>query len=138
MFVRKLIIAIVWNLIIFGWTLFSIAGTWHWWRAWVFIAVIELATVIVMLAALRDQPGLLRERFKGVIQRGQPWNDRLVIVPFLLGYAALLAFTPLDVWQLHLLPRPGLAASSLGMVLIVAGYWIIALRSVPMRLPSPS
>lgn len=127
MFNRRLILAVVYNVVVFSATFFGIAGTWHWWRAWVFIGAVVAAVVTVMLTVFRDRQELLDERFKGVIQRGQPRSDRLIMVLFLVGYAALLILTPLDVFRLHLLPKPGLAVSSLGLVLVLAGYWIIAL-----------
>ncbi|MEX2093543.1 MAG: isoprenylcysteine carboxylmethyltransferase family protein [Pirellulales bacterium] len=127
MFLRRLIIAVVYNVVIFCAILFGVAGTWHWWRAWVFIGVVVAATVVIMLTVFRDRPELLNERFKGVIQRGQPRLDRLIMVLFLVGYSGLLIFTPFDVFRFHLLAKPGIVISSLGLVFVVAGYWIVAL-----------
>jgi protein-S-isoprenylcysteine O-methyltransferase Ste14 len=42
-------------------------------------------------------------------------------------FAALVAFCSLDVFRLHLMPLPPSAVSFLGIVLFVAGWWIIAL-----------
>lgn len=127
MFIRKLILAVVYNFVIYGTALFGIAGTFEWWRAWMFLAAINLATIWLLVAVLRPQPELLEERFKGIIQRGQPWSDRAIVLAFLVGYAAVLILTPLDVWRLHLLPKPGIVISTLGFVLTLVAYWIAGL-----------
>jgi len=93
----------------------------------VFLGVIVAATVWMMLAVFRDRQELLNERFKGVIQRGQPRTDRLVMLLFWIAYLTLLVFIPYDVFQLHVFEKPGLLTLSLGMGLILAGYWIVAL-----------
>src|SRR3990172_1230934 len=127
MFIRRLIIALALNVIVFGWMFLSIAGTWDWWRAWVFLGVIIAGTLVIMVGVLRHQPDLLNERFKGIFQRGQPPMDRLVMLLFLTGYCVQLIFTPFDANHLHLLAKPGLVVSSLGMVFVVSGYAIVAL-----------
>ena len=127
MFIRKLIFAVLFPVVIYGMAFFVILGTWDWWRAWVFIGVIVAATVTMMLVVFRDRQELLNERFKGAIQRGQPWADRLVMLLFWIAYLTLLFFIPYDVFRLHVFEKPGVLTSSLGMVLILAGYWIVAL-----------
>ena len=42
-------------------------------------------------------------------------------------FFGLIAFIPLDVFRLHLLGKPGAVVSGLGLVLVVAGWWIISL-----------
>jgi protein-S-isoprenylcysteine O-methyltransferase Ste14 len=126
-FARKLILAIVWNVLCFGGTLFWGAHTFHWWRAWVFVGVVVVATVATMVGVLRDRPELMRERFKGLIQRGQPWIDRLVVLVFAFSFGVLFWLIPTDVFELHTFPKPGVLVSSLGLAMYIAGWWIIAL-----------
>jgi protein-S-isoprenylcysteine O-methyltransferase Ste14 len=127
MFIRKLIVAVTYNLVIYGTALFGIAGTFDWWRAWMLLAAINMATIWLLVAVLRPQPELLEDRFKGIIQRGQPWSDRAIVLAFIVGYATVLILTPLDVWRLHLLPTPGIVISTLGLVLTLVAYWIVGL-----------
>src|SRR4051794_11899994 len=126
-FIRRLILSIFWNAGIFGAVLFATAGTFDWWRAWVLVALIAVATVATMLGVLRTRPELLNERFKGIIQKGQPPIDRLLVLLFVFSYGLAIAFIPLDVFQFHLLPKPPIWVSSLGFILVALGWCIIAL-----------
>jgi protein-S-isoprenylcysteine O-methyltransferase Ste14 len=127
MFIRRLIIAVAWNAMCFGGFLFLGAGTFHWWRAWVLLGVAMLATIVTMVGVLRDREDLLRERMKGIIQKGQPLVDRAVVLPFVFAFGLLFWLIPGDVFRFHLLPRPGVVVSSLGLLMFVVGWWIIAL-----------
>jgi protein-S-isoprenylcysteine O-methyltransferase Ste14 len=126
-FIRRLFFSIFWNAGIFGAVLFATAGTFDWWRAWVLVALIAVATVATMLGVLRTRPELLNERFKGIIQKGQPPIDRLLVLLFVFSYGLAIAFIPLDVFQFHLLPKPPIWVSSLGLILVGLGWCIIAL-----------
>ena len=127
MFTRKLILGIVWNFATFAAALFIPAGTIHWWRAWVLMGVLLISTTVTMVAVLRTREGLLKERFKGIIQKGQPWLDRVIVLSFVVAYGASIAFIPLDVFHYHLLPKPNVWVSSLGMALVIVGWLIITL-----------
>ncbi|HEX3599817.1 MAG TPA: isoprenylcysteine carboxylmethyltransferase family protein [Lacipirellulaceae bacterium] len=127
MFTRRLFIGMVWNTLVFGTALFWPAGTFDWWRAWILLGVIAVSSVITMVAVFRTRPDLLRERLKGVIQKGQPIVDRFIVVTFVFAYGMSIAFIPLDVFHFHLLPKPNIVVSSFGLLLVVAGWWIISL-----------
>src|SRR5205814_10387386 len=58
---------------------------------------------------------------------GQPVADRVIVLLFLLTYASSISFIAGDVFHLHLLPRPSVWVSSLGLVLVVVGWVIISL-----------
>ena len=103
------------------------AGTFHWWRAWVLLGVAMLATIATMVGVFRDREDLLKERMKGIIQKGQPWIDRAVVLPFVFTFGFLFWLIPNDVFRFHLLPRPVVVVSSLGLLMFVVGWWIIAL-----------
>jgi protein-S-isoprenylcysteine O-methyltransferase Ste14 len=112
---------------VFGTLLFLPAGTFDWWRAWVLIGVLLIATIATMFSVMRTRPELLKERLKGLIQKGQPRSDRIIVLLFMLTYLGSVAFIPLDVFDLHIFPKPNVIVSSLGLALVVAGWTIISL-----------
>ena len=124
MFIGKLIVGIILNMAIFAVLLFLPAGTLQWWRAWVFLGVVFVATVATVVQLPRD---LLDERFKPPIQQGQPPADKIVVLLLIATFVGVIVFIPLDVFRLHLLGKPGTFVSSVGLVLFVAGWWIMAL-----------
>jgi protein-S-isoprenylcysteine O-methyltransferase Ste14 len=127
MFTRKLILSVVWNISTYGGILFLVAGRFDWWRAWVLLLVMAIATIVTMAAVLRTRPGLLKERLKGTIQRGQPNIDRVIVLLFMFTYALSIAFIPLDVFQLQIFPKPNAFVSACGLLLVIVGWWIVAL-----------
>ena len=86
MSVPKVIAGIVFHVAFFALLLFVPAGTLHWWRAWAFLAV----TVIVMTGAvfsiLPDSADLFSQRAKGIIQKGQPAWDRVIVILLVVSY----------------------------------------------------
>jgi protein-S-isoprenylcysteine O-methyltransferase Ste14 len=126
-FIRRLILGTFWNSLVYGGVLFTNAGTLDWWRAWVLVGVVATGTVLTMLLVFRTRPDLLNERMRGMVQKGQPAVDRVIVLAFLVAYGSSIAFIALDVFQLHLLPKPGIVVSSLGLVLVIVGWVIIAL-----------
>lgn len=115
------------NLVIFLLMLFLPAGTWHWWRAWVYLAVVVAASVVTMVLVFAGNKGLLAERLKPPLQRGQPLSDKILVVLLLVALCVQTVLIPLDVFRFHLLARPGAFVSSLGLVLSLIGWWIISL-----------
>jgi protein-S-isoprenylcysteine O-methyltransferase Ste14 len=127
MFARRVVYGVLWNVSTYGGALFLSAGTFNWWRAWVLVGVIGISTVLIMLLVFRTRPALLRERMRGSLQKGQPVGDRLIMLAFLTTYVLWIAFIARDVFELQLLPKPNVTVSSLGMVLVLLGWFIIAL-----------
>jgi membrane protein implicated in regulation of membrane protease activity len=68
----KLIAGIVFNVAFYALLLFVPAGTLHWWRAWVFLAIALVVTAVAVWRIARDNPDLLSQRAKGIVQKGQP------------------------------------------------------------------
>jgi len=126
MFVLKLIYAVVMQTVIFGLLLFFPAGTLAWPRAWVFIGGMVAGTAVTIFY-LRGDEGLINERLKGPLQRGQPLVDKIVLNLFLITFFALFVFIPLDVFRFRLLAEPGALMSLLGLGLIAGGWSVIAL-----------
>ena len=110
---------------LFGLLLFGPAGTLAWPRAWVLLAVVAVAGVVSLAVLARHDTGLLAERLKPPIQRGQPTADKIVLVVFLAAYLAAVVFVPLDVFELHVLPTPAPWLSGAGLVLFVAGWGLL-------------
>lgn len=126
-FLRKLIIGLVWNMASLAVLLFLPAGTLDWWRAWVIVGVVGACFAVMMIGVLRTRPDLMRERFKSIIQKGQPLVDRVLLTAFVVSYTAIIIFIPVDVFYLHLLPKPDVWVSSVGMALYVGGWLMMAL-----------
>jgi protein-S-isoprenylcysteine O-methyltransferase Ste14 len=127
MFILKVIVGLVINMALFGGLLFLPAGTWEWWRAWVFLGVLFVAYAATMVLVFPGREGLLDERFKSPIQQGQPPADKILVILLLGMFAGVTAFIPLDVFRFHLMDKPGTIVSSLGLIFFVAGWWIISL-----------
>jgi hypothetical protein len=125
MSIFKLTLGVLFNVAIFGVFLFVPAGTLDWWRAWVFLGVVFIGAVASTAALFRVSEELLGERFKPPIQKGQPLADKIVLLLLLAEFLGLIALIPLDVFRFHLLAKPGTLASWIGLVLFVAGWWIM-------------
>lgn len=123
----RLVLGPLLNFLIFGALLFIPAGTLNWPRAWIFLGVILACTAPTMVGLYRDDRGLLEERYKPLFQKGQPLEDKLVLVPFVLSYFACIIFIPLDVFHLHVFSLPPSWASWAGMLFVIAGWRIMYL-----------
>jgi protein-S-isoprenylcysteine O-methyltransferase Ste14 len=115
---------------IFALLLFAGAETWAWWRAWLLVAVVFVGSAVSFTVIARKSPALLAERLQGPLQAGQPLADRIILIAYLVAFAAVIAFIPFDVFHLHLLPPPSRLVSTLGLALFVAGW---TLASVALR-----
>lgn len=127
MSILKLISGVVISTAFFGLLLFLPAGTLDWWRAWVFVGVVFVASAASTAAVYRASPELLEERFKPPLQKGQPLADKIAVSLLIASFAGLIVFIPLDVFRFHLMAKPGTAASFLGLALFVLGWWIMTL-----------
>jgi protein-S-isoprenylcysteine O-methyltransferase Ste14 len=59
------------------------------------------------------------------------------VLLLIAGFLAVIAFIPLDVFRLHLLPKPGMLVSSLGLFLFIAGWWIMTLALLENAFAAP-
>jgi protein-S-isoprenylcysteine O-methyltransferase Ste14 len=125
MSISKLAFGVLLNVSIFGCSLFLPAGTLNWWRAWVFLAVTFVAAIASTVILYRTSQELLKERFKPPLQEGQPLADKIIVVLLLAAIIGCVVFIPLDVFRFHLLAKPGLLVSSLGLPLYLMGLWLM-------------
>lgn len=121
----KVIGGIVYTLLFFGVALFLPAGTLHWWRGWVFLAVVFACVMISMVGVLAGNEELLNERYKSPMQKGQPLADKIVLMLLVFSFLALLVSIPLDVFRFHLLGAPGPIVSTAGLLLFALGWAVI-------------
>lgn len=133
----KLTLGILSNVGIFGLSLFLPARTLDWWRAWVFLGVIFVAGVAGTISLNRANHGLLEERFKPLLQRGQPRADKILVLLLVSAFMGVVVFIPLDVFRFHLLNKPGELVSSFGLVLFVVGWWIMILAMLENAFAAP-
>jgi protein-S-isoprenylcysteine O-methyltransferase Ste14 len=135
--VPKVIAGVVFNVAFFALLLFVPAGTLHWWRAWVFLAVTVIVIAGAVFSILPDSAGLFSQRAKGIIQRGQPRWDKVLVILLVVSYVGQIVFIPLDVFRFHLAPKPGEVVALLGLALYVAGWWImtLAMKVNPFAVP---
>jgi protein-S-isoprenylcysteine O-methyltransferase Ste14 len=96
-----------------------------------------IGAVASTAALFRVSEELLEERFKPPIQKGQPLADKIVLLLLLAEFLGLIALTPLDVFRFHLLAKPGTLASWIGLVLFVAGWWIMTLALMENAFAAP-
>lgn len=130
MYVAKLIASVLLSVLFYAVPLLWPAGTLDWWRAWVIVGVSFVGSVGAIASLAREHRGLLEERMKPPIQKGQPLADRILIVLLLSTFVGTLVVSSLDVFRLHMIRRPGVLVSSFGLVLFMVGWWIayLALR----------
>lgn len=119
MSVFKLIVGIIINPTVFRGLLFLPAGTLDWRRAWVLLGVVFFGTVASIVRIFRVNQGVLVERFKPPIQKGQPLADKIVVSLLIVTFVGLIAFIPLDVFRFHLMGKPGTLISSVGLPLLL-------------------
>jgi len=101
-------------------------GTWLWERALIFLAVYGVILEIVIVAFAVKAPDSLRARLEIRTSGGQSSGERMVnglLIPVL---GAAMAFIPVDVFYLKLLPPPQLGVSVAGGVLVLVGFAIVA------------
>jgi protein-S-isoprenylcysteine O-methyltransferase Ste14 len=135
--VPKIVAGVAFNVAFYALLLFVPAGTLHWWRAWMFLVVTIAVMAVAIFSILPDNSGLFSERARGVIQKGQPLWDRVLVILLVVSYVGQIVFIPLDVFRFHLVPKPDGLVSFLGLALYVAGWWImtLAMKINPFAVP---
>jgi protein-S-isoprenylcysteine O-methyltransferase Ste14 len=113
------------QIVVIGALLLIPAGTWHWPRAIQFLVVYGLFNSVSIVALARLAPASLEARLSAPAAESQPMADRVVTALLILSLFSWLAFIPIDVFRLRLLPLPPLEVSVLGAALWLAAYGLI-------------
>src|SRR5262249_31431956 len=64
---------------------------------------------------------------KPSVQKGQPLADKIIVLLLIAAFLGVIVFIPLDLFRFHLMGKPGAFVSALGLILVIAGWWIISL-----------
>jgi protein-S-isoprenylcysteine O-methyltransferase Ste14 len=103
--------------------LFPPAGTLAWPAAWVLIVEFGIASALITLWLLRNNPALLEERMKPLVQREQkPW-DRTLMTAFLILWCAWLVMMGLDAVRFAWSHMPQWL-QGIGFILVAVGMYI--------------
>lgn len=113
--------------LIYAAMLFGPAMRLTWWQAWVFVAVVVIASAATMLTVFKGNDDLLEERYKSPIQEGQPLADKIVLSLFLLAFAAVAVLIPLDTFRFHLGSQDWGILNYIGLAMFIGGWWVMAL-----------
>lgn len=127
MLILKLIVGNVMQMLILGGLLFLPAGTLDWWRAWFLIGIFTAGSAASTFGLFPEHKDLLLERLKSPVQKGQPLTDKIILVIFIISFYGLIVFIPLDVFRFHLMARPAIIVSSLGLLFFLVGWRIVYL-----------
>jgi protein-S-isoprenylcysteine O-methyltransferase Ste14 len=139
MLLRKLVLSIVIQLLVVVAILFVPAGTWHWWQAWVLIALMVVGSIGSVAALYPHHKDILEERLRPPIQKQQPTLDKLIVLALIVTLIGNWVFIPIDVFRLHgLLGRAPLPLAGLGLAAAVVGFWIAYRTMVANAYASPA
>jgi len=108
-----------------GLALFLAAGTFNYWQAWVFLAVLVLATWTPTIYALRTNPAALEGRTRGGPTAETRVVQKVVIAGLYLSLAVMLVVSALDHrfgWS-----RVPTAICLVGDVLVAVGLGVVML-----------
>src|SRR5215471_8290451 len=117
-----------------GAIIFGAAGTIDYAGGWLYLGEMIAISVAGGLHMARVDPGLLRERLKPPIQKGQPLADKLILIPLLLLLFGGMGFMAADAarwrWRWSTVPP---SVQWAGCVLLLAAilfmYWTMRTNS---------
>ena len=101
------------------------AGTWEWPRAIQFLAAYWIAISLASIFLAIFRPDSLEARLEVPVSKTQPFSDRVATVILITVIAGWVAFIPIDVFFLHLIPPPSMSASASGAAIGVIGLLIV-------------
>lgn len=105
--------------------LFGAAGTWDWPSAWAYLGLFLAVGLAVSLWLAAIDPGLLAERLKSPVQRGQKAWDRVFLMAVAVVYVGWHLLMAADARRFGWSHVP-VAVQVLGAAMIVASYLGIA------------
>ncbi len=113
------------ELVVFGSMLFFPAGTFDYWQAWVFLAVVVLAAWIPTIYLQRKNPAVLERRMRGGPAAETRTAQKVVIAGLYLSLAAMVVVSVLD-HRFGWSPVPT-AICLVGDVLVAVGLGVVVL-----------
>ena len=124
-----LALALVTGLLVFG-----VAGTLHYWQAWLYFAVFFGATMVVTSDIMRRDPALLARRIRGGPFAERDPRQRLISVFISLGFIGLMVVPALDHrfgWSSvpTVLALSGNAATIVGFYVVARAYRVNSFTS---------
>ena len=122
MLIAKGLVAGLIRLSLIAAVLLAPAGTWEWPRAIWFLTAFSAILFFSILVFGRIAPHSLEARLQSPTSKNQPLADRLVFVFIAVSFGLWLAFIPVDVFHLKLLPEPQLWVTILGACILLTGY----------------
>jgi len=84
------------GLAVFGLILFGPVGTLNYWRAWVFVAVFTVVTIVPTAYLARSNPAALQRRMHAGPRAETRTAQKFIVTGSFLGMAATAAFSALD------------------------------------------
>ena len=111
------------NYLVFAVLLFGPAGTLAWPAAWAFLILFFGPLLLIIRALARDDPALLDERMKPLIQKGQPLWDKIILTSFVVLVASWLILMGFDAGRFRWSAMPA-GLQWLGAVGILISMWI--------------
>ena len=101
---RRLITSTLWTLIVFVLCLFLPAGTWTWFRGWLFFFVTIAMMIPVALYLRRANPAVIAARVNR--HEGTKGWDRLIVAFLIPAIISILPLAALDDGRYHWHPVP--------------------------------
>jgi protein-S-isoprenylcysteine O-methyltransferase Ste14 len=116
-------------------------GAWSWPRAWIFIAVFAGVSAAGSVTLAVARPASFAVRQQGLVaarEKRQPLIDAVGSLLYLLCILAWLAFIPIDVFRLRLLPHPDATISGAGLGAVVVGALVVYAALGQNRFAAPT
>ena len=112
------------ELLFFSALLFGAAGTVRWPAAWAYLILFVTGASSLTFWLARRDPALLAERLKSPWQKGQPFWDKIFILPMMVAWCGWLVLMGLDAVRFRWFVMP-LWLQCAGAALIVLSFGMI-------------
>jgi protein-S-isoprenylcysteine O-methyltransferase Ste14 len=123
--IPKMLVFAVVEFVVFGAMLFFPAGTFNYWQAWVFLAVVGVSAWIPAVYLLRMNPAALEARMRGGPAAEGRMAQRVIIAGLYASLAAMVVVSALD-HRFGWSPVPT-AICVVGDVLVAIGLGVVAM-----------